>query len=227
MAVLVSIAVTPAGRVPMFAGWAALLAALVVVSRVPAAYVAAKAAIVLPFVAVVAIGLPFFREGEALWFLALGPVRLGLTRAGVEMFLSVIARSYLAAATLVLLAATTRFAVLLRAMESLGAPRLLILILSFMYRYLFVLVDEAEAIETGWKARTPGGTGWRHLKVAAGVVGLLFVRTFERAEKVYQGMLARGFRGDAVVLTGFCLKRSDAAAAALLAAALGLVWGQR
>lgn len=95
----------------------------------------------------------------------------------------------------------------MHALRHLRLPRLLIAIISFMYRYLFVLADEATRLLRAREARsaapvngrTGGGLVWR-AKVAGGMVGQLLLRSFERSERVYNAMLARGYRGQLLTM---------------------------
>jgi cobalt/nickel transport system permease protein len=80
-----------------------------------------------------------------------------------------------------------------------GAPALFISQLLFLYRYLFVLVEETMRIVRARDLRSFGKRG-REATVAVRIIGSLFLRTMERAERIYRGMLSRGFRGDIPVL---------------------------
>jgi cobalt/nickel transport system permease protein len=88
-------------------------------------------------------------------------------------------------------------------MRTLGLPRLLVATVSFMYRYLFVIGEEALRLmraRDSRSARLPGqkggdSLGWR-AKVLGHMVGSLFLRTYERSERVYAAMLARGYDGE-------------------------------
>jgi len=100
----------------------------------------------------------------------------------------------LSLATMVLLAATTPFADLLAVLRRLRVPRLLVTTIALMYRYLFVLADEAQRLRRARQSRTFTASrrhAWRSL---ATVVGQLFVRATARAERIYAAMVARGYR---------------------------------
>jgi cobalt/nickel transport system permease protein len=94
--------------------------------------------------------------------------------------------------------------------------------ISFMYRYLFVLVDEAMRLQTAREARSVG-TGrnvvWR-ARVLGGMIGSLFIRSYERSERIYAAMLARGFAGEVRTLTELTWQRHDLWAGLAWAAAL-------
>jgi cobalt/nickel transport system permease protein len=191
---------TPVGH------WAALsllalpLAAVLAVSRLSPVAVLRRAALALPFL-LAAVPLMFTKEGETLFSVPL----LGWTasRDGLEAVLSILVKSWLSVVAAVILTATTPAADLLRAARALGLPRLLVATVSFMYRYLFVIGEEALRLmraRDSRSARLPGHSGggslgWR-AKVLGNMVGSLFLRTYERSERVYAAMQARGYDGE-------------------------------
>ena len=112
---------------------------------------------------------------------------------GGEMFFTIVTRSTLCLFTMVLLSNTTPFAELLRVLRRTRAPALLVTTLALMYRYLFVLVDEAERMHRARASRTftrRRRHAWQNL---GAVIGQLFVRSTERAERIYAAMCARGW----------------------------------
>jgi cobalt/nickel transport system permease protein len=126
------------------------------------------------------------------------PVRVGqmVIRGGWLTAGSVLARFVLGMAALIALASTTRFPELLKGFEKLGVPRLLVTQLRFLYRYLFLLIDQSMHLRQAWSARDAGRgpVGWRW-RAATGLVGVLFTRSLEQAERTYLAMMARGYDG--------------------------------
>ena len=119
-----------------------------------------------------------------------------------------------------LLGATTSFPDVLHALERLRAPRLLVLIAAFMYRYLFVIVDEVSRMRAALAAR---GYAPRHALQAAAigrVATALFLRTYERAERVHLAMVARGWSQTMPRLNVLAYTRADAVFLTALAATL-------
>ena len=157
--------------------------------------------IVLPFV-LVAVPLLFTRPGEALVTVELGPIVLTVTDAGLRDTLSIMAKSWLSVQAALLLAYTTPFADLVDALRALRIPAVIVAIISFMYRYLAVLTAEAGRMSRARQSRSaqaPGGRSggsftWR-ARVTGAMVGSLFIRSYERSERIYAAMLARGFSG--------------------------------
>ena len=145
------------------------------------------------------------------------PIRPALVRAGVVLpFTFVFAlvswvsgdparagalvlKSYLSALAVLLVVSTTPLPVLLRGMEATGAPRYLLMVAQFVYRYLYVISEEAQhmskaAAARGATVRGIAGNGAR-FRAAAGALGVLFARSHARAEEIHRAMLARGFPG--------------------------------
>jgi cobalt/nickel transport system permease protein len=174
-------------------GWMAMLA-----SSIPVTTMLKRASIALPFAGMAAISLPFTQAGEALWSGGLLGWTLTITDQGLWLFLSVIAKAWLSVLVSGLLVATTPFPELLKAMRRLHMPAVLVTIVAFTYRYLFVLGDEALCLQRARAARSagPGGTVLWRVKVLGGMIGSLFIRSYERSERIYQAMLSRGYTGE-------------------------------
>lgn len=109
--------------------------------------------------------------------------------------LTLLAKDTLAFLATVLLVQVTPFRTLLAAMRRLGVPAVLVSTLQFMYRYLFVLTEELDRMVTARRARTFRRSGRLDWGLLTGLVGVLFLRAFERGERVHAAMLARGWDG--------------------------------
>jgi len=185
--------------------YALVLVALVGLARLPVAWLLRRVALVLPFVLGVVLLQPFTHSGTPLWGVELGPVSWTVTAEGLLAGLILLAKAALAALAVLVLVSTTRFPVLLAALQWMGLPRVLLLVLSFLYRYLFVLVDEAMRMRRAAAARG----GLARAGQAGALLGSLFLRTYTRAERVYQAMLARGFRGQVVLASPLRFRARD------------------
>jgi len=166
----------------------------------------------LPF-ALAALPLPFTVPGETLFTVPVmgwtgsveGAVRLG----------SIFLRTWIAVQSAILLTATTNFPDLLWALGALRLPPTLVATIGFMYRYLFVLADEALRMLRARAARSTRRPGARRpqaawqARVAGGMVGSLFLRAIERAERVYAAMLSRGYDGATRNLRSFRMRPRD------------------
>ncbi len=155
------------------------MAILAGISQIPMQYIVVRTFGILPFVLLAGLAAPWRGSGGWTWFLAL------------------MLRSILCLLILVLLTNTTRFVELLRGMRRLGCPRVLVANLSFLYRYLFVFADEVMRIRQARDSRRVGRTGLRsELHTLGSMLGTLMVRSFARADGMYQAMLSRGFVGE-------------------------------
>jgi cobalt/nickel transport system permease protein len=192
VALLFTVAVvsTPAELFLAFGGYALVLAALVALSRLPPLHVLSRLALVLPFVAAVAIFIPFLPAHGPAGGYNLGVGGLRVSHSGLLVFWNVVAKSLLGAGAAILLTATTPFATLTRALTQLKMPRLLVLILSMAYRYLFVLADEAQRMLRARDSRCYRGRWLWHAAAVGDITGALFLRSYERGERVYLAMAA-------------------------------------
>ena len=189
------VGVWPAFGVMLLAVWTA--AAL---SQVGLFRVFRRSLVAVPFM-FIALPTVFTKPGETLFELTPPLITLTATDAGVAFFATVILKSWLSVTAAVLLTSTTPPFSLLSALRSLKLPAVLVSIVMLMYRYLFVLVDEAQRLMRARAARSAavgassGGTiAWR-AKGVGGMAGSLFIRTLDRSERIYLAMLARGYDG--------------------------------
>jgi cobalt/nickel transport system permease protein len=119
------------------------------------------------------------------------------------------------------LVCTTQFSLLLEAMRKFAAPRLLVMELAFLYRYIFVLIDEAMRVRRGRDFRGATRAPFsRRLAAVGGVVGALFVRTLDRSQRIHTAMCARGYRGQPHSLARLKFRTVDAVFLAAVAAYL-------
>jgi cobalt/nickel transport system permease protein len=177
-------------------------------------YVIKRSFIALPF-ALAALSAVFAIPGQPVFGIEFGSWRLVATDAGVLRFTSVVVRSWLSIQMAILLRATTQFPDLIHALRHLRVPAPLVAVISFMYRYLFVLVDEVMRLLRARDARSAyhqsGGKSpliWR-ARVAGNMAGQLFLRSYDRSERVYAAMLARGYQGQLLTLNPHEMKRMD------------------
>lgn len=175
-----------AALAPMVVGPMAMLW----LGNVPMWFALRRVLVLSPFIATVALAgvLLDHRPAE----LALGPWHLATT-AGVLTTINVCGKFILAVLALTALMSTTPFALLLEAARRLRTPRLLVMQLGFLYRYLFVLIDEAMRIRRGRDLRGAAlARPSRRLAAVGGVIGTLLARTLERSERVELAMALRG-----------------------------------
>lgn len=206
-----------------FGAWAAyiLLLALVIAvelfSELGVGYVMKRAALAFPFV-LAAFPLIFTVQGTPLVTLPFFSWTLTITLEGVERFLSIAFKSWVSLQMALVFAMTTPFPQILIALRALHVPQLLVAIFGLMWRYLFVLVDEALRLMRARQARSGaapelgkkvgGSIRWR-AQVTGGMAGNLFVRGFERGDRIYDAMRARGYDGEVRAFPLARLKSTD------------------
>lgn len=231
LAFILSVALLPDGAWGLYAGALAVLLVVAAAARLSPWLVARRSLVGLPFL-LAALTVLFSVPGRVVWA---GPLGLEVTDAGLIRFGSIVARSLISIAAAVLLTATTRFPDILHALRHLKVPAVLVAIIGFMYRYLFVLVDEVERLmraRAARSARLPGVAGGGSLRwraaVAGHMAGQLLLRSLDRSDRVYHAMLARGYRGELLTLAPHAMRRRDwAALVVALAVAVGLQLASR
>lgn len=155
-----------------------------------------------PFALLVGIFNPLL-EREPM--LVLGGVEIS---AGWVSFASIVLRFGLTASAAVVLIAGTGMQPLCAALARLGAPRVFTVQLLFLHRYLFVLAGEALRMDTARRLRC-GERAHMPLAVYASLLGHLLLRAFERAQRIHQAMLARGFDGELRLAQAWHWRRAD------------------
>ena len=138
---------------------------------------------------------------------------------GWVSFLSIILKFLLTISAALLLIATTSFPGICHALRKLGVPELFICQLLFLYRYIFVLMEEAMRMVRAREMRSFGARG-QGLRTFVSLIGTLFLRTIERAERIYQAMLSRGFTGTMHVAKAYRFGGSDLVCLAVTGIAL-------
>ena len=190
----------PPGKWIGFAAMLALVWLAAGISRVGLLRVFLRSLVAIPFI-LIALPTVFTKQGLPLFELDLTLFALTGTREGLDFFISVLLKSWASVTAAVVLTATTPPLRLLEALRALRVPAVLVAIVMLMYRYLFVLVDEAQSLLRARTARSAaigpksgGSLVWR-AKSAGGMAGSLFIRTLDRSERIYMAMLARGYDG--------------------------------
>ncbi|MDP3047216.1 MAG: cobalt ECF transporter T component CbiQ [Chloroflexota bacterium] len=205
---IVATALMPTGAWPIYLLLLSLTVSVAVLSELRVSFLMKRSAVALPF-ALAAVTVIFTTPGTAWFQTSLGPWLITATGPGVVRFLSIVIKSWLSVQAAILLSATTSFPDLLVAMRAVHIPRLLVAIFAMMWRYLFVLSDEALRLMRAREARSasdglhgrPGGSLMWRGKVTGGMVGSLFVRSLERGERIHAAMTARGYDGEVRTLS--------------------------
>jgi len=186
---------------------------------IPLRFVARHTLIVSPFIVCLMLFAPIFdktaiRIGDS-WTIGGG----WLTAA------SILVRFVLGMAALIALTSTTRFPNLLKGLQKLGVPRLLVTQLRFLYRYLFLLLDQVMHLRQARAARDGGRGPLRaRWQASASLVGVLFIRTLEQAERTHLAMMSRGYDGTIRLLEPMTWRVWDSFFVVATAAYLCALW---
>ena len=207
------VVVTPRAEFAAFAGYAVLLAAVAVLARVPAPWLLKRATIELPFV-LFAVALPVAGHGERIDWLG-----LSLSVEGLYGAWNIVAKGTLGVVASLLLAATTTMRDLILGLDRLHCPSVFTQIATFMLRYLDVLADDARRMRIARLSRGYDPRFLWQVKAFAVGVGALFLRAYERGERVYLAMISRGYTGRLPGVAEHRAPRGQWLAAALLPAA--------
>jgi cobalt/nickel transport system permease protein len=183
------VVVTPREDFLAFAGYAALLAAVAVAARVRPGWLAKRATIELPFV-LLAVALPFAGHGERITWLG-----LSLSVDGLYGAFNIFAKGTLGVLASLLLAGSTTMRDLILGLDRLRVPTVFTQIATFMLRYLDILTEDARRMRIARLSRGYDPRFLWQVKAFAVSVGALFLRAFERGERVYLAMLSRGYTG--------------------------------
>ena len=177
--------------------------ALAVLGRLPAGYLAKNVALAIPFALLIGLFNPFF-DREVVFHLGSLPVTTGWISCA-----SIVVRALLTLGAALVLVALTGFPAVCAALEGLGMPRVFAAQMQFLHRYLFVLVDDA-ARSTRALALRSGGNAPRPTTVAS-LLGLLLLRTWQRAERIHLAMLARAYQGELHSRETWCFAAAEVA----------------
>lgn len=180
---------TPRTWFPAFAGYLAVVVAVVALSRVPASYLLKRMVVEVPFVVFAAL-MPFVATGPRVEVLGV-PV----SEAGLLAAWALLAKGTLGVLASLTLAATTEPRDLLLGLQRLRFPDQLVQIMGFMIRYLDVVTSEMQRMRVARESRGFDARSPRHWPVLARSAGALFVRSYERGERVHLAMLSRGYTG--------------------------------
>jgi cobalt/nickel transport system permease protein len=202
------------------ASWAALAIAWVTLALLSASAglgpfrLSRGAFFALPFM-LAALPLVFTRPGDIIATIGIGPITLSISGQGISEFATIALKSWVSVQVALLLTFTTPFHDLVDGLRALRMPRIIVSTISFMYRYIAVLSDEASRMMRARASRSAavdgGGGGtivWR-MQVVGGMVGSLFLRSYERSERVYAAMQSRGFQGELRHMHGRPLDAAD------------------
>ena len=193
---VVAVVLTPRTAFWAFGAYAVLVATVIVLAGLPARYVLRRLVFEVPFV-LFAVFLPFIGQGERVDVLG-----LSLSVQGLWGAWNIVVKGTLGVAASIVLAATTTVPELLRGLDRLRMPKVITAIMGFMIRYGDVIVDDMRRMKIARQSRGYDPKWIWQAKGVAAAAGALFIRSFERGERVHVAMLARGYDGTMPVIDG-------------------------
>ena len=189
VAFVLAVVVTPRDTFWPYAAHALALTGAVLVSRVPSSYLGKRMVVEVPFV-VFALLMPFVATGPRTM---VGP--LEVSESGLVAAWALLAKGTLGVVASLLLAATTEARDIVAGFEKLRLPQPLVQIMSFMLRYTEVVVGELTRMRIARDSRGFRARSIRQWPVLGHTMGALFIRSYERGERVHLAMLSRGYTG--------------------------------
>jgi cobalt/nickel transport system permease protein len=186
-------------------------------SRISILHFLSKLFKLYPMILVITIFIPFFPLPNETPQQFLG---ISISSSGLQKFILINAKSILILFISIVLTTTTDFMMLSKGLEKLRMPSVMIAIISFIYRFIFLLIDEVERLLMAYQSRYLKLSLSKRIKIIASMIGLLFIRTYERGERVYLAMESRGFQGTIYTLNDLCWKRYDTLVAVIFLAIL-------
>ena len=180
---------------------------LLVVARIPLRFVFKQILLVSPFVLVLALSCPLYdRTGVTVRF---GPFVWG-TSTGWLRCTVILGKFVVTMLALIALVSTTRFNALLVGLQKIGVPKLLVIQLGFLYRYIFILIDRVQHMLRARASRKLRNLGFKaELRTAGAMVGSLLVRSIDNAENISFAMQGRGFDGTWRTITRLRIRPAD------------------
>ncbi len=186
---VLAVVATPREALWAFGLYAGLLAGVIALARLPVGFVAKRLLFEVPFV-LFAVLMPFVARGERVEVLG-----VSLSVPGLWGAWNVVAKATLGLAASIVVAGTTTMPELLRGLERLRMPRVFTSTLSFMIRYADVVAEEMRRMKIARDSRGYDPRWIWQARAVAAAAGALFIRSYERGERVYLAMVARGYEG--------------------------------
>lgn len=209
LGLIVMTVLTPPQYWPIFLVHLGLIVGTLILSRVPVGYVLTRSLIILPFILFTAVFLPFLPGDRPAGGISLGLGKMALTATGIQIFGNILLKGFIGVLAVILLSATTPFPKILDALSKFRVPTLFTMLLGFIYRYFFILLDEVLCLKRAIDSRGFQGRWIWQARAIGRMLGQLFLRTYERGERVYLGMVSRGFQGLSRNLAPSRFRRAD------------------
>ena len=176
-----------------------ILAILIIISKVSLIFILKRTLMTSPFIIITAASIPF-----SFWL-----TNGFIDNNSITLAILVILKALFAIILLTLLTSIEKFHILLAGFRKLKMPALFGIISAMMYRYIFILIDELHRTRFARESRSPGNYVSNRFKIYGNQAAVIFIRSWNRADMVYQSMLARGFNGTFPEMKNLNFKLTD------------------
>lgn len=193
-AFLLAVVTTPNYRYLDYAIYGPILIIIFFLSHLPLRLILGRIAILLPFTIVIGLSIPFITPGKILFSFNFF-FDFHVTLEGLLFLSSVILKAIFAISIMTILSSSTPFSEIIFGLQKLHVPQIITSLLGFIYRYIFLFTDEIHRLNMGRNARTISKNWGLSIKSYSWLISSLLIRSFERSERIYQAMCARGFNG--------------------------------
>jgi len=179
-------------------------------SKIPLKFFMIRTSLVPIFVAMIASPLLFTTPGDSIFVMNYYEYSISITIEGLYKALQFILRVWACANSLILLVLTTSFSSLVHAIERFKVPKVFTMMILITYRFIFLLINEAHRMVLAKESRiVKRESRLRAMKSLSNMMGILFIRSYERGERVYLAMIARGYKGSIRTLSKMGIKSGD------------------
>ena len=186
---------------------------IVITSNIPLLYILKRSLVIIPFVLLIGIFIPFLKNGEIAGSYNFRLFKVTVTYEGLVIFWNIFIKAFLSALALIILSATTQFNSLLEGLKKLRIPFIFIMILSLMYRYLFIIQEKLILIDRARKLRSFKGKKrsifLSQTRVLGNIIATLFIKSYNQGEQIYTSMCLRGFTGNTKTLDRLKIRGYD------------------
>jgi cobalt/nickel transport system permease protein len=217
LAIVLAVVLSGPPRPLELAGVAALLSGIVLVARVPLRFVLVRSLLVIPFAGTIALFAPLQATGGSL---SVGGLAGAYEGTGWIAAYAIIAKAWLATFAVIVLSATTPVPRLFKGLAALKVPDVILMLLTFMYRYVSAMRDQLRSLRDALDSRGFGLSRWRKVRLLGNLAGNLFIRAYDRGERVHAAMLSRGWDGTLPTTGTLALDGRDAMAVATVGVAV-------
>ncbi|AEH61773.1 cobalt ABC transporter, inner membrane subunit CbiQ [Methanosalsum zhilinae DSM 4017] len=180
--------------------------AMIFISKIPPVFVFRYLRFPALFIFTIIVVMAFTVEGRPLLDLHY----ISITQEGIDIGSLIFFRAIAALILAFLMLATSRFDEIIKAMYMLKVPGVMVQIITFSYRYIFVILDELHTLKRSMYARGFNlKLNMYSLSVLGNMVGMLLIKSYDRGERVYRSMIARGYTGNPRLFTSFNMITKD------------------